>query len=171
MKTVKQLMLGIALSCVSMAGMAQNIVTADSYTTTTKEDVAAGLTADNFPRISCSDYLSSIPYVLAADLFELDYSWRGSYYSYVPGALRISVSWTDETRSARGKITINCPNESYQELIDGNVDMVVSGRTLTDGEKAIAKENGVELLHVKIGHDALVFATGAENPASAHCCR
>ena len=167
MKTVKQLMLGIALSCVSMAGMAQNIVTADSYTKTTKDEVAAGLTADNFPRISCSDYLSSIPYVLAADLFELDYSWRGSYYSYVPGAFRISVSWTDETRSARGKITINCPNESYQELIDGNVDMVVSGRTLTDGEKAIAKENGVELLHVKIGHDALVFATGAENPVGS----
>lgn len=167
MKTAKRLVLCIALSCIVAAGMAQNVALIDADSKITKEEVAEGLTSDNFPRINSSDYLSAVPNVLAADLFGLDYYWRGSHYPFCPGALRVSVGWTSETMGARDKISSTCPNESYPELLNGNLDMVISGRLLTDKEKTLAKEKGVELLQVQIGRDALVFVTGVANPVGS----
>lgn len=171
MKTIKQLALCLVLSCVAVVGIAQNIALVDTDCKITKEEVAQGLTSENFPRISSSDYFSAVPNVLAADLLGLDYYWRGSHYSFCQGALCVSVNWTDETMGVRDKIDFACPNESYPELIDGNLDMVISGRELTDKEKTLAKEKGVELLQVQIGKDALVFVTGSINPVGSLATR
>ncbi len=55
-------------------------------------------------------------------------------------------------------------HESYERLINGEVDMLFAATSPTSDLVRLAEEKGVELEYIPIAHDAMVFFTNAENP-------
>ena len=53
--------------------------------------------------------------------------------------------------------------ESYERLIDGDVDVLFAATKASADLEALAAERGVELEYIPIAYDAMVFFTNAEN--------
>ena len=54
--------------------------------------------------------------------------------------------------------------ESYEKLINGDVDVLFAATKASSDLEALAEEHGVELEYVPIAYDAMVFFTNLENP-------
>ena len=54
-------------------------------------------------------------------------------------------------------------HESYERLINGEVDVLFAATMASQELEALAEEQGVELTYVPIAYDAMVFFTNAEN--------
>ena len=127
-----------------------------------------GLTVENFPVIDGSDSTQPLRTLLAVTLT------LGHRCVWVPwvtdGSMRLNVSYNDLTeeqiaryRVLHEKLKINNTHPSYQNLIDGTVDLIICARESSEDEINYAKDKGVTLIEKPIGLDSFAFLLNRNN--------
>ena len=144
-----------------------------SFTLLTPPEVAPiqGLTVENFPIIDGSDSTQPLRTLLAVTL---TLGYRCVWVPWVTdGSMRLSVSYNDLTeeqiaqfRVLHEKLKINNTHPSYQNLIDGTVDLIICARESSEDEINYAKQKGVTLIEKPIGLDSFAFLLNRKNSVS-----
>jgi len=123
-----------------------------------------GLSIKNFPIIDGSTSTLPLSTVIACELMGLNYQWQEN----IDGNFK---SWSIEPQigsSLRKKFdnVVKCSqtHNSYINIIDRKVDIVLNARTMSSDEKTYAEEKGVTLIETPIALDALIFIVNPKNP-------
>lgn len=77
-----------------------------------------------------------------------------------------SALFTNGDRHPANPVTHNKSHASYERLINGEVDMLFASVYPASDILALAEEKGVELELIPIAHDAMIFFTNKDNPAT-----
>ena len=123
-----------------------------------------GLSIENYPIIDGSTSTLPLNTVIACELMGLDFQWqenRGHGTS----------SWSIEPQIGsclRKKFDMvvksSQTHNSYINLIDREVDIVLSARSMSPDEKKYAEDKGVGLIETPIALDAFIFIINPQNP-------
>ena len=124
----------------------------------------SGLNLETFPIIDGSDSTQPIRELLAATLL-------GGYpciWGYWPGdgsnrLLMYSHLDKDEQILLRSKLQMNNTHPSYNNLIDGTVDLIICARESSEDEQNYALEKGVTLIEKPIANDSFAFLLNRAN--------
>lgn len=126
-----------------------------------------GITISNFPVIDGSDSTTPLRYMLMCKAVGFDYEWRGNPFSQdgCPKEILPSYDCTDEERRHLGSDCMKKSNthESFLNLIAGDVELIITARSISRDEKVSADANGVTLIEKPIARDALAFMVNAAN--------
>ena len=124
-----------------------------------------GLTADNFPRLDGSTSNEPLNRIIACKLLGYSYKWNRdpmlfSYYSVVAdnqeaNDIIYNLVKTSQTHNA------------IVNLIDGNVDIILSARKMSPDETMYADASGVTLIETPIALDAFIFIVNPDNPVNS----
>ena len=133
----------------------------------TPPDVAKieGLNEETFPVIDGSDSTEPIRAMLAASLVG-DYRcvWLTTP---TDGALSLRLlSKTDDLTAIRQLVTKlkdNNTHPSYNNLIDGTVELIICARESSEDEQNYAREKGVTLIEKPIAYDSFAFLLNRQN--------
>ena len=159
-KDFLKLFFSIALF-MGLMGCTENDVEENQFNDCSGEEVIDDLTVANFPVMDGSDWTEFLWRVLACETLDINYfwsdvlsssSWRGIYhgpYTDLPARLYSGT------------------HGSIVNLIDKEVDCILTVRSLSDEEKAYARQQGVSLLETPVALDALVFVVNTENPVNS----
>ena len=115
-----------------------------------------GLTIHNFPVIDGSTSTYPLNLIIASRLLGINYDW---VYSSSSMSWRVEPRKVDLSNIVKSSQTHN----SIINLIDKNVDIILSARTLSFDEKNYAESMGVSLLETPIALDALIFIINPNN--------
>ena len=77
-----------------------------------------------------------------------------------------SALFTNGDRHPANPVTHSKSHSSYERLINGAVDMLFASVYPASDILALAEEKGVELELIPIAHDAMIFFTNKDNPAT-----
>lgn len=77
-----------------------------------------------------------------------------------------SALFTNGDRHPANPVTHSKSHASYERLINGEVDMLFASVYPASDILALAEEKGVELELIPIAHDAMIFFTNKDNPAT-----
>jgi len=133
----------------------------------TPPDVAKieGLTEETFPVIDGSDSTEPIRTLLAASL--LDYYECHWGPSLVDGSRVLHISTNSEDLTAlrllNQKLKKNNTHLSYNNLIDGTVELIICARESSEDEQNYAQEKGVTLIEKPIAYDSFAFLLNRQN--------
>ena len=133
----------------------------------TPPDVAKieGLTEETFPVIDGSDSTEPIRTLLAASL--LDYYECHWGPSPVDGSRVLHISTNSEDLTAlrllNQKLKKNNTHLSYNNLIDGTVELIICARESSEDEQNYAQEKGVTLIEKPIAYDSFAFLLNRQN--------
>ena len=124
----------------------------------------SGLNLETFPIIDGSDSTQPIRELLAATLL-------GGYpciWGYWPGdgsnrLVMYSHLDKDEQILLRSKLKMNNTHPSYNNLIDGTVDLIICARESSEDEQNYALEKGVTLIEKPIANDSFAFLLNRAN--------
>ena len=124
-----------------------------------------GLTEESFPVIDGSDSTEPIRTLLAASLFEgYECFWMPSP---VDGSRVLHISTNSEDLTALKlliqKLKENNTHPSYNNLIDGTVDLIICARESSEDEQIYAQEKGVTLIEKPIAFDSFAFLVNRAN--------
>ena len=121
------------------------------------------VTISNFPVIDGSDSTSPLRLILMCKLLGFDYKWQSSPFIQNPeeAPKQVEPKFTcteDETRELLTKRLLNSnTHQSFVNLIDDKVEMIITARSISRDEKVYAEEQGVTLIEKPIARDALAF--------------
>ncbi len=130
------------------------------------------VTISNFPVIDGSDSTSPLRLILMCKLLGFDYKWQSSPFIQNPeeAPKQVEPKFTcteDETRELLTKSLLNSnTHQSFVNLIDDKVEMIITARSISRDEKAYAEEQGVTLIEKPIARDALAFMVNLKNPVN-----
>lgn len=128
------------------------------------------ITVCNFPIIDGSDSTSPLRYILMCKLLGFDYEWQASPFVQNPDeapkqVMPIYTCSEEEMRELRTKRLLNSnTHQSFVNLIDDKVEVIITARSISRDEKAYAEEQGVTLIEKPIARDALAFMVNLRNP-------
>jgi len=118
-----------------------------------------GLSFENFPIIDGSTSAEPLVVLIACKLLDVDYKWEQLLYLDGSWHLRSDLPKEFSEKHLKSSQTHN----SFINLIENEVDMILSARAMSADEKAYAVEMGVNLIETPIALDALIFVTNYEN--------
>ena len=127
-------------------------------------------TISNFPVLDGSDSTSPLRYILMCKLLGFDYEWQASPFIQNPDeapkqVVPIFTCSEDERRELMTKRLLNSnTHQSFMNLIDNKVEVIITARSISRDEKAYANEQGVTLIEKPIARDALAFMVNLKNP-------
>lgn len=130
------------------------------------------ITIGNFPVLDGSDSTSPLRYVLMCKLLGFDYEWQASPFIQNPDeapkqVVPIFTCSEDERRELLTKRLLNSnTHQSFMNLIDDKVEVIITARSISRDEKAYADEQGVTLIEKPIARDALAFMVNLKNPVN-----
>lgn len=136
-------------------------------------DIASGfndVTVSNFPVIDGSSSTSPLRYILMCKLLGFDYEWQASPFIQNPDEAPKQVEpiftcTEDERRELLVNRLLNSnTHQSFVNLIDDQVEVIITARSISRDEKAYAKGKGVTLIEKPIARDALAFMVNLKNP-------
>ncbi len=129
-----------------------------------------GITINNFPIIDGSDSTDPLRDLLMCKILGFDYKWLRRPFTQDPDA-DIKQIYPDYTCSYEewSYLEINClkhsnTHQSFINLIDDKVELVIAARSISRDEKAYAEEKNVTLIEKPIAKDALTFMINPSNP-------
>ena len=128
------------------------------------------VTINNFPILDGSDSTSPLRYILMCKLLGFDYEWQASPFIQNPDeapkqVVPIFTCSEDERRELLTKRLLNSnTHQSFMNLIDDKVEVIITARSISRDEKAYADEQGVSLIEKPIARDALAFMVNLKNP-------
>ena len=137
-----------------------------------KEDVLdpfliEGITMDNYPKVDCSTSTSLLQKLIACKLLGVSYDWEenpitGGYYDLV-------IQYDDLPGSYEffRNLRVSTTHGAFTNLINGEVDLIVTSRGISRDEKAEADEKGVTLDETPIALDGFIFITHKNNPVKS----
>jgi len=122
-----------------------------------------GLSIDNYPIIDGSTSTLPLNMVIACELLGLNYQWQEN-------RINSSSSWSIEPKVKHDTkkkfdrvIKSSQTHNSYINLIDGEVDIALTARTMSPDEKNYAESKGVTLIETPIAIDAFIFIINPMN--------
>ena len=130
------------------------------------------ITISNFPVLDGSDSTSPLRYILMCKLLGFDYEWQASPFIQNPDeapkqVVPIFTCSEDERRELMTKRLLNSnTHQSFMNLIDNKVEVIITARSISRDEKAYADEQGVTLIEKPIARDALAFMVNLKNPVN-----
>lgn len=130
------------------------------------------ITINNFPVLDGSDSTSPLRYILMCKLLGFDYEWQASPFIQNPDEAPKQVvpfftCSEDERRELMTKRLLNSnTHKSFMNLIDDEVEVIITARSISRDEKAYADEQGVTLIEKPIARDALAFMVNLKNPVN-----
>jgi len=118
--------------------------------------------------IDGSDSTTPLRYILMCKVLGFDYEWRNNWMTQ-DGAPKEIWPTFDCTHDERKHLREDCLKESnthqsFVNIIDNTVEMILTARSLSRDEKAYADECGVTLIEKPIARDALAFMVNPANP-------
>lgn len=126
-----------------------------------------GISISNFPVIDGSDSTEPLRTLLMCNLLGFDYVWERSPFVQYAGPKSIVPQYTCSQEEWR-HLKFNClqrnnTHPSFVKLIDGEVEVIFTARSISRDETVYAEEKGVELIEKPIAKDALAFLVHPEN--------
>lgn len=130
------------------------------------------LTLDNFPFIDCSTSTSPLRDMVMYNLLDIKYKWgldivSGSQYALWWDMPEGMVQGSDQHKKFAARLNeltrSNGSHGAYQNLIDGNTDLIIDSRDISRNESSYAKEKGVKITTAPLARDAMVFLVNPEN--------
>lgn len=133
-----------------------------------------GITIENFPIIDGSDSTEPLRRILACNLLGFDYEWiKDNPFLQDPndGPKSIKIHFTC-TKEQEDHLQLEClqnnnTHQSFINLIDDKVELIMTARSISRDEKDYAEEMGVALIEQPIAKDALAFIINPNNPVSS----
>ena len=128
------------------------------------------VTVSNFPVIDGSSSTSPLRYILMCKLLGFDYEWQASPFIQNPDEAPKQVepifTCTDDERRELlvNRLLNSNTHQSFVNLIDDQVELIITARSISRDEKAYAEEKGVTLIEKPISRDALAFMVNLKNP-------
>ena len=154
---------------VSMLALVPVMSCTDSAEESAK-DTVEGLTPMNFPVMDGSDSTTPLRTILMCRLLGFDYDWVGSFFLQNPDGFKWVVynpnCSDEESKRIADCMQENNTHQSFINLIDGNVELIIAARGLSRDETEYANNAGVSLMEKPIAKDALTFMVNPENPIS-----
>lgn len=132
--------------------------------------VLEGITPGNFPVLDGSDSTEPLRDILMCRIFGFQYKWeRYSPFLQDPTRAKQEVrpvyACSDSQRALiEKKMQKSNTHQSYMNLIDGKVELVIAARAASRDENKYAKDNNVALIEKPIAKDALTFMVNNSNP-------
>lgn len=132
--------------------------------------VLEGMTPENFPICDGSDSTEPLRDILMCRILGFQYKWeRYSPFLQDPTRAKQEVrpvyACSDSQRALiEKKMQKSNTHQSYMNLIDGNVELVLAARAASRDENKYAKDNNVVLIEKPIAKDALTFMINNSNP-------
>ena len=132
-----------------------------------------GINIGNFPAIDGSDSTQPLRYILMCKLLGFDYKWVESPFIQNPDEAPKSVmpNYTC-TENERRYLVNDCmynsnTHQSFVNLIDDKVELILTARSISRDEKAYMEEKGVTLIEKPIAKDAFTFMVNKANPVNS----
>ena len=130
------------------------------------------ITVSNFPVIDGSDSTSPLRYILMCKLLGFDYEWQSSPFIQNPeeAPKQVEPHYACSEEEVRELIIHRLLNsnthQSFVNLIDDKVELIITARSISRDEKAYAEQQGVTLVEKPIAKDALAFMVNLKNPVN-----
>lgn len=131
--------------------------------------VLEGMTPENFPVLDGSDSTEPLRDILMCRIFGFQYKWeRYSPFLQDPTRAKQEVrpvyACSDSQRALiEKKMQKSNTHQSYMNLIDGKVELVIAARAASRDENKYARDNNVALIEKPIAKDALTFMVNNSN--------
>jgi len=122
-----------------------------------------GLTFENFPIIDGSTSTDPLVRIIASKLLGYNYEWQQLLVADGSWFLGTDLPYEFVVQHLKSSQT----HQSFINLIDNEVDMIFSARSMSDDEKSHAAEAGVNLIETPIALDALIFIAHPDNPINS----
>lgn len=123
-----------------------------------------GLSIDNYPIIDGSTSTLPLNTILACELLGLSYEWEETLIDFKSSNWNVEPQIKSNLRKKFDKqILSSQTHNSLINLIDNEVDITLSARTLSPDEKAYADSKGVTLIETPIALDAFIFIVNSRN--------
>lgn len=138
----------------------------------TKDDVPdpfliEGINMENYPKVDCSTSTSLLQKLIACKLLGVGYNWQenmlfGGYYDLI-------IQYDDLPGSYEffQNLPVSTTHGAFTNLINREVDLIVTSRNISRDEKAEADEKGITLLENPIALDGFIFITHKDNPVKS----
>ena len=132
--------------------------------------VLEGMSPENFPVLDGSDSTEPLRDILMCRIFGFQYKWeRYSPFLQDPTRAKQEVrpvyACSDSQRAfIEKKMQKSNTHQSYMNLIDGKVELVIAARAASRDENKYARDNNVALIEKPIAKDALTFMVNNSNP-------
>ena len=145
-----------------------------SSCTNSEEKMAGidGISFENYPKVDGSTSARALNVMVACKLLGIHYHWQEPYYTIdiVPnGEWNVEAKMEDIPQKYRydffsKRVVTSQTHGAFMNLIDGNVDIILTHRTISSDEKAHADDIGITLIESSIASDAFVFIVCDDNP-------
>ncbi len=162
MKLIKKLVCLLCLACVSSCSAE------DTPDTSPLPDI----TINNFPVIDGSDSTDPLRDLLMCKILGFEYKWERRPFTQDPQA-DIKEIIPEYTCSEADRVYLESTclkhsntHQSYINLIDDKVELVIAARSISRDERAYAEEKDVTLIEKPIAKDALTFMVNPSNPVN-----
>ena len=130
------------------------------------------ITINNFPIIDGSDSTDPLRDLLMCKILGFEYKWERRPFTQEPEAdikeIIPEYTCSDSEWRHLEDVCLKHSNthQSYINLIDNKVELVIAARSISRDEKAYADECGVTLIEKPIAKDALTFMINPSNPVN-----
>lgn len=126
-----------------------------------------GISMENYPKVDCSTSTQLLQTLIACKLLGVSYDWQenmifGGYYD-------LNIKYDDLPGSYEffKDLRVSTTHGAFTNLINGEVDLIVTSRSISRDEKAYADEQGVTLDETPIALDGFIFITHKNNPVKS----
>jgi phosphate transport system substrate-binding protein len=126
-----------------------------------KSSMIEGLTFNNYPKVDGSTSNTPLNTVIACKLFDIGFRWVpewGNLQRIEPNLNK------NDTQKFMNLIKSSQTHQSFINLIDKSVDIILSARTMSPDEKTHAETAGITLIETPIALDAFLFIVHPSNP-------
>lgn len=132
-----------------------------------------GLSIENYPVTDGSDSTEPLRVILLCKLLGFDYVWERDIFLEFEDQDPKHVRFADEYYKNHSDVVNHLEYEcllksnthpSFQNLIEGKVDLIITARSMSYDEKIQAQQLGVSLIEQPIAKDALTFIINPNNP-------
>ena len=125
-----------------------------------------GLTIDSYPIIDGSTSTLPLNTVIACELMGLNHQWQETT-SHGTSTWSIEPQIGSSLRKKFDRVVKSSQtHNSYLNLIDKEVDIVLTARPMSPDEKKYAEDSGVNLIETPIAIDAFIFIINPSNPVN-----
>lgn len=127
-----------------------------------------GFTVSNFPVLDGSDSTTPLRYILLCHALGYTYQWIRSPFVQYDGPKSVypdyTCTWEEEHHLRVDCMKKSNTHQSFLNLIDNSVELILTARTLSRDEKDYAEKKNVSLIEKPIAIDALAFIVNPDNP-------
>ncbi len=130
------------------------------------------ITINNFPVIDGSDSTDPLRSILMCKILGFDYKWvRRPFTPVTDGDIKVVIPEYTCSPEEIQRLRTHClqhsnTHQSYINLIDDQVELVIAARSISRDEKVYAEEKDVTLIEKPIAKDALAFMVNPSNPVN-----